>query len=85
MVTMLKQVLTLIARVDNILYQSIRAALLAGGSPLTEEEAIAVHLVPLLHPFVQRLFVGMCLYVCRVMCVCVCVCTWCMVIARFQI
>jgi len=67
MVTMLKQVLTLIAKVDDILYQSIRAALLAGGSPSTEEEAIAVYLVPLLHPFVQRLFVGMC--VCLYLCV----------------
>lgn len=57
---MLKQVLALIAGVDDTLYQSLRAALVAGGSPSTEEEAISASLVPALHPFVQRLFVGMC-------------------------
>lgn len=59
MITMLKRVFQILYAVDRTLYQSLKTSLVTESTSNTsEEEAVAIRLVPSLHQYVQRLFVG---------------------------
>ena len=59
MVSMLKRVFQILHGADKTLYQSVKASLSTeSSSHESGEEVFAMQLVPLLHPHVQRLFVG---------------------------
>ena len=60
MIAMLKRVFQILHGADKTLYQSLKASLVPESSSYSSgEEVFAVQLIPLLHPHVQRLFVGM--------------------------
>ena len=59
MLAMLKRVFQILHGADKTLYQSLRASLATEPSSHTSgEDVFAARLIPLLHPYVQRLFVG---------------------------
>ena len=59
MITMFKRVFQILHGADKTLYQSLKASLVTESSSHSSgEEVFAAQLVPLLHPYVQRLFVG---------------------------
>ena len=81
MLAMLKRVFQILQGADKALYQSLKASLTTESS--SGEDNFAIRLVPLLHPYVQRLFVGMLtcmslymyMYECVVFCgICGCMC-----------
>ena len=57
MLAMLKRVFQILQGADKVLYQSLKASLTTESS--NGEDDFAIRLVPLLHPYIQRLFVGM--------------------------
>lgn len=60
MTAMLKRVFQILHGADKTLYQILKSSLETEPlSHTSEEEAFAVQLIPLLHPYVRRLFVGM--------------------------
>ena len=59
MIAMLKSVFEILHGADKTLWQSLKANLaMESSSHSSGEEVFAAQLVPLLHPYVQRLFVG---------------------------
>ena len=65
MLAMLKRVFQILHGADKTLYQSLKASLTTESSSHTSgEDLFAIQLVPLLHPYVQRMFVGMYVHAC---------------------
>jgi len=77
MIAMLKKVFQILYGADKTLCQSLKVSLITESSSHgSEEEVTAIQLVPLLHPYVQRLFVGTNLHVCLIYSICLVQCVF---------